>query len=210
MIDSTRYPVPAGRCSADDTVDRSRFICDLTRAATTDDAQAFVREIEATYPDATHHCWAFVVGPPGSTSHVGMSDDGEPHGTAGRPMLTVLLHSGIGEIVAVVTRYYGGTKLGTGGLARAYAAAVQAALTGLPTTERVEYASLVIVVSYAHLSPVRHLLAGFEAVVANEDFGEHVTVTLRVPRMHLYALRMAVGNITSGQAIFPDDTQPSA
>lgn len=210
MVDTTRYPVPDGRCRAEETVDRSRFICELARAATPDEAQAFVREIQATYPDATHHCWAFVAGAPGSTSRVGMSDDGEPHGTAGRPMLTVLLHSGIGEIVAVVTRYYGGTKLGTGGLVRAYSASVQAALSELVTAERVEFATLRVVLTWTYLSAVRHVLGSFEAVADSEDYGEQVTLGLRVPREHLDRLRSAIGNATSGQAIFPDDARPSA
>jgi putative IMPACT (imprinted ancient) family translation regulator len=98
-----RYPIPADRARAEDLIDRSRFICSVARAETAADAQAFIREISAEFPDATHHCWAYVAGPPGSTTHIGMSDDGEPHGTAGRPMLTVLLHANLGEVVAVVT-----------------------------------------------------------------------------------------------------------
>src|SRR6185437_606076 len=104
----------------------------IARVSTPDEAQLLVRELDVEFSDATHNCWAYVAGPPGSTSRVGMSDAGEPHGTAGRPMLTVLLHSGVGEIAAVVTRYYGGTKLGTGGLVKAYGGSVQLALESLP------------------------------------------------------------------------------
>ncbi|NLG62975.1 MAG: hypothetical protein GX539_12100, partial [Candidatus Cloacimonetes bacterium] len=100
-------------------VQRSRFIATLAHAPDVESARAFIEEVRAEFPDATHNCWAFVAGPPGSTSHVGFSDAGEPHGTAGRPMLDVLLHSGIGEVAAVVTRYFGGVKLGKGGLVRA-------------------------------------------------------------------------------------------
>src|SRR4051812_21661975 len=118
-----RYPIPAARHRAELTIERSRFICTIAHAAEPDDAHAFIREMNAEFGDATHNCWAFVAGPPGDTNRIGMSDDGEPHGTAGRPMLTVLTHSGVGDIVAVVTRYYGGTKLGTGGLVKAYGGA---------------------------------------------------------------------------------------
>ncbi len=165
-----------------------------------------IRSMNAEFPDATHNCWAYVIGAPGSTARIGMSDDGEPHGTAGRPMLTVLLHSGIGEIVAVVTRYYGGTKLGTGGLVRAYSAAVQAALEALTTIERVEYAEVSVVFGYDRISAVLHLLPTYEAVVTTEAFTESVTMSLRVPRQHETALRAALGNATQGQAVFPDVT----
>src|SRR4051812_15595551 len=96
---TSRYPVPEARHRTTQTIERSRFICTLARAETVEDAQGFIREMSDEFPDASHNCWAYVVGAPGSTGRVGMSDAGEPHGTAGRPMLTVLLHSGVGEIV---------------------------------------------------------------------------------------------------------------
>ena len=107
------------------------------------------------FPDATHNCWAYVAGPPASTGRVGMSDAGEPHGTAGRPMLTVLLHSGVGEIAAVVTRYYGGIKLGTGGLVKAYGGAVLAALEALPRVERIDYVDAALSIG-GHALPLRY------------------------------------------------------
>ncbi|HEX4932653.1 MAG TPA: YigZ family protein, partial [Gemmatimonadaceae bacterium] len=109
MAPPDRYPVPAERVRAELVIERSRFICTMGRAETSEAAHAFVKEVQGEFADATHNCWAFVAGAPGSTARIGMSDDGEPHGTAGRPMLTVLMHSGVGEVVAVVTRYFGGT-----------------------------------------------------------------------------------------------------
>ena len=157
----SRYPVPAGVHRTEQVIQRSRFVATLGPAATVDEAVAFVRAVAAEFADATHNCWAYLVGPPGSTGRVGMSDAGEPHGTAGRPMLTALLHSGVGDVAAVVTRYYGGTKLGTGGLVRAYGGAVQAALAALPRGERVEYVELAVAVEYAHVSAVQQLLERF-------------------------------------------------
>ena len=104
-----------------ETIQRSRFITTVSHAPAPTPAHEFVKQIRDEFPDATHNCWAFASGPSGSTSHVRFSDDGEPHNTAGKPMLNTLLHRGVGEIVAVCTRYYGGAKLGTGGLSRAYA-----------------------------------------------------------------------------------------
>ncbi|MGD9326788.1 MAG: YigZ family protein, partial [Desulfobacterales bacterium] len=105
------YKIPAKLYRTEETIKRSRFIATVARAFTEEDAKAFISIIKNEFPDATHNCWAYVAGPPGDTARIGMSDDGEPHGTAGKPILTALLHSEIGEIVAVVTRYFGGTKL---------------------------------------------------------------------------------------------------
>lgn len=196
----SRYPVPAGRHRTQVTIERSRFICTVVRAASTEEAQAFVREMNAEFPDATHNCWAYVVGPPGSTGRVGMSDDGEPHGTAGRPMLTVLLHSGLGDVAAVVTRYYGGVKLGTGGLVKAYGGAVQQALETLSRTERVELVELVVTIGYAAIDTVRQLLPAHEAELVGEAYGEEVTYRLRLPDANADALRAAVLDATRGQA----------
>ena len=119
-----------------EVVRRSRFSATLGPAPDPDGAQAFIRSVRQSFPDATHHAWAYVVGPPASTAQVGMSDDGEPHGIAGRPILNVLLHSGIGDVVAVITRYFGGVKLGMGGLSRAYAGVVARGIEALPTIDR--------------------------------------------------------------------------
>ncbi len=121
-------------------------------------ARAPSPQVSAEFADANHNCWAYVVGPPGSTREIGMSDDGEPHGTAGRPMLNVLLHSGVGDMVAVVTRYFGGVLLGTGGLVKAYSGGVQLALASLPVVERVPRADLTVVLDYSAITPLQRLL----------------------------------------------------
>lgn len=183
----------------EESIERSRFICTVQRTITPEDAQAFIREMNAEYPDATHNCWAYVAGPPGSSDRIGMSDDGEPHGTAGRPMLTVLVHSGVGEISAVVTRYYGGTKLGTGGLVKAYGGAVQLALATLRRAERVDYVNVQVTVGYPNIAAMQHLLPGVEADVLSEEYGVDVHYTLRLPRQNVVALRSAVADATHGE-----------
>ena len=147
------YLVPVGLQRAEHVVSRSRFITSLARAPTPKAAHAFVEQIRDEFPGATHHCWAFVAGFPGSTTHVGLSDAGEPKGTGGRPMLTVLLHSGIGEVVAVSSRWFGGTKLGTGGLARAYAEGVSQVLEALATEPKVRRAAARLVAEVRTRSP---------------------------------------------------------
>ncbi len=203
--DPVRYLVPAQRHEAECTIERSRFLCTLTRASSVAEAHAFVRDMQQGYTNATHHCWAFVVGPPGSTSHIGLSDDGEPHGTAGRPMLTVLLHASVGEIAAVVTRWYGGVKLGTGGLARAYSGAVQEAMASLPTTWRVDERELAIVLHYELVTPVQLLFASLEVICDNQTYAEQVTYHVRVPRDREAELRARLADLSRGQALVVAD-----
>jgi uncharacterized YigZ family protein len=198
---SSRYRIPARPHRAEEVIQKSRFITALAHAPTAEAAQAFLAGIREEFPDATHHCWAFVAGPPGDTASIGMSDDGEPHGTAGRPMLTALLHSGVGEIVAVCTRYYGGTKLGTGGLSRAYSGGVNLALETLPTEEKVERTTLRLEVDYEYVDPLRRLLEEVEAVVEGEEYGEAVRYRVAVPKEAVEALSERLAGITRGKAV---------
>ena len=195
----TRYPVPAGRHRVAEEISRSRFITTMARVESVESAAAFVEDVRREFADATHHCWAYVVGPPGDTGRVGMSDDGEPHGTAGRPMLTMLLHSGVGDVAAVVTRYYGGTKLGTGGLVRAYSGGVQKALVTMPRGEHVEWTTIEIVVSYAAVSAMQQIFPAFEAEVVAERYEADVWYQVRLPAASVAGLRAAVLDATRGQ-----------
>ncbi len=117
MSDNKKYKVPSGSITEEQKIKRSRFITSIARANNINKAKEFIETISTKYSDATHNCYAFIAGNPYSTTDIGFGDDGEVTGTAGKPMLGVLQHKKIGEIVVVVTRYYGGVKLGTGGLA---------------------------------------------------------------------------------------------
>jgi uncharacterized YigZ family protein len=192
--------VPAGRVRVEDRVHNSRFIATLARATTADEARALVAALRDEFPDATHHCSAFVAGPPGSTASVGSSDDGEPAGTAGRPMLSVLLNCGVGEVAVVVTRYFGGVKLGKGGLVRAYSGAVQHALREARTAERVETRALRIDIPYAHVDAVRRALEQHGATIDDETFEGAVTLCVRVGEDRVDALTQALADATAGAA----------
>ncbi len=200
MTETSRYDVPAGITRVEETIDRSRFITTIGHAPTVGDARAFVAGLREEFRDATHNCWAFVVGPPGDTSRVGMSDDGEPHGTAGHPMLNVLLHSGVGDVVAVVTRYYGGTKLGRGGLVRAYGGGVKRALERLPRRELVSTTTLDVAVDYAAADAVRRSLPQYEAESLTVEFAECVAIRVRLPDEQVGAFREALAAMTNGGA----------
>ncbi len=204
-----RYMVPAGEHRVSCEIDRSRFITTLARAKTADDARALVARLREEFPDATHHCWAFVVGPPGSTANIGMSDDGEPHGTAGRPMLNVLLHGPVGDVAAVVTRYFGGTLLGKGGLVRAYSGGVSDALATLPVVERVRRARVQVEIEYGRVDTVRRLLPTLDATVAAEEFSSTVGYRIELPVSRIEAARRALLDATAGDLVFePLDEDP--
>jgi uncharacterized YigZ family protein len=199
-----RYPIPAQRHRAEEEILRSRFITTLAYTPTVEDARAFIAEVSAEFSDASHNCWAYVVGSPGSTGQIGMSDDGEPHGTAGRPMLTVLLHSGIGDICAVVTRYFGGTLLGKGGLVKAYSGGVQLALSTLPTIERVPKARLEIVIEYSAITLFKRMLPDYEVEVLEEEYGTDASFRVQLPIEQVEAFTEAVTSLTNGLALIEE------
>jgi uncharacterized YigZ family protein len=129
-----------------------------------------------------------------------MSDAGEPHGTAGRPMLDVLLGSGLGDVAAVVTRYYGGTKLGRGGLVRAYGGTVQLALRTIARGEYVPTVELSLEIDYAAVAPLRGTLQSFEATILSEEYAERVRLSVSLPEERAAAFREALAGLTGGRA----------
>lgn len=204
---SPRYRVPAGEHRVEQEVERSRFITTLAPAPTLDAARAQIERARAALPDATHHCWAYVVGPPGSTACIGLSDDGEPHGTAGRPMLNALLHSDIGDVCAVVTRFFGGTLLGKGGLVRAYTGGVVEALRTLPTREKVRRATVRVEVEYGRYEALRRALPAHEAEVLAEQWESTVGLRVRLPVERVAELERAALDLTAGDCLFEREAE---
>ena len=194
--------LPEGGLHRDELIiQRSRFLVSLAHTPCQITAKAFIQRIQTTFPDATHNCWAFAAGPPGDTAQVGYSDDGEPHGTAGRPMLTVLLHGGVGEVTAVVTRYFGGIKLGTGGLVRAYQQLVKLGLETLPVREHRQLMAMELVIDYSHVTPILRLLPQFFATVTHEAFAADVTYVVTLPEDQGEAFARAVTECTAGAVL---------
>ena len=199
------YRVPAAVAEVEDVVRRSRFVTRAGRATSREEAVRFVRETRVRVPGATHYCWAYNAGEPGSTAQVGMSDAGEPHGTAGRPMLHTLLHSGVGEVVVVCARYYGGVKLGKGGLARAYAGGVKRVLEVCPTVEKVEGRAVVVTVAYDAVRRVDRVLEELGATVNERTFGEDVHYRILCPSHRMEDLALAIAEVTGGRGRVAED-----
>lgn len=174
------YPVPAGPVDAEIVITKSRFLAALRPADTRAAALAALDEIRAAHPDATHHCYAYLVGSPQS-GQAAMSDDGEPSGTAGRPIFSVIGHKGVGDVLVVVTRYFGGVKLGAGGLVRAYSAAAEAVLSQMVVVDKVEKARVTLQLDFAHEQPLRLWCARRGASIEEVDYEETVRVRLAVP-----------------------------
>lgn len=194
----SRYRIPKGRHRVETRASNSRFITTVASASTVKEAQAFIREIREEMPDATHHVYAFKVGYGASVSE-GMSDDGEPSGTSGPPALAVLRGADLGDTVLVITRYFGGTKLGTGGLVAAYGAAAKAALTTLETEEKVTRHRYELRIPYALREPVVRLLGEHEGTLEHESFEADVTLTYWIPEEWEGALADAVRDLSAGR-----------
>lgn len=196
-----RYMIPASTYRVEEEIKKSRFITTIAHTQSVAEARLFIDTIREEFSNASHNCWAYVIGAPGSTDRVGMSDDGEPHGTAGRPMLHTLSHADVGDVSVVVTRYFGGTLLGKGGLVKAYSGGVQLALEGMPQTEHVPSTELDIVVEYSVLTPIQRVIPDFEAQILNEDFAADITLRVKMPNEQVDAFSEAITNMTNGDAL---------
>lgn len=193
---TSRFLVPEATASRPHktwlTIRKSRFLTQTCHCPTIESAREFIALIKSANPDATHNCWAYLAGPPGDSARVGSSDDGEPHGTAGRPMLNVLLHCGAGQLCAVVSRWFGGIKLGTGGLVRAYQDSVRENLGSLPLVWNIRRENLRIRAEYSYLDRLRQLLARHEARIENETYGSRVEIDAAVPEDAAAELKTAL------------------
>ncbi|WP_434357751.1 YigZ family protein [Parasalinivibrio latis] len=185
-------------------IKKSHFITYLAHTPGTEAAKQFVHDIKLKHADARHNCWAFVAGRPEDSMKWGFSDDGEPSGTAGKPILAQLSGSGVGEITAVVTRYYGGIRLGTGGLVKAYGGGVQQALKLIETREKLMTRFVTLRCEYAHMAVVESLQSAFEAVQVESEFSHNVKMTLEVDARRVDEFKSLLVNRSGGQVTFTD------
>ncbi len=183
------YPIPASNQQFDLEIKRSRFITSVGHVQDKPQAKQFIAGIRAEFPDANHHCWAIVAGQPDDIYQQDQSDDGEPRGTAGRPMLNVLQHSGLGNTAVVVTRYFGGIKLGTGGLVRAYTQSVSEALIGLKTDRTYIKDELKIEMPYAGLDRFEHWLQQTNTTITHKEFLQSIILTVETPKSEFNQLK---------------------
>lgn len=185
----------AGPVHSELVIKKSRFLGRVEPVAGREQAVARVQELWAEHPDARHICWALMAG-----GHSAANDDGEPSGTAGRPMLEVLRHQELEGVLATVVRYFGGVKLGAGGLVRAYTDAVAQALLGAERVPLIRTRVLQVTVPYAFEGAVRRELDAHGAVLEQVQHGVDVELTLEVPEDRAESLRSQVDDVCQGRA----------
>lgn len=191
------YPIPAREARAEILVVNSRFIATASPVFTVEAARTFIARIKTEFADATHNVPVFLVGHGASvTAH--SSDDGEPSGTAGRPALAVLAGSGLGDVAVVITRYFGGTKLGTGGLVRAYSDAVRAVLQVLPRARKVPTHTVMMVLPYNWFERVQLLIQQHGGKILDQAFAIDVTITAQFSTERFPAFQSALQETSHG------------
>ncbi|MGY5958993.1 IMPACT family protein [Kosakonia sp. BK9b] len=190
--------IPAAPVTFSEEIKKSRFITLLAHTDGVEAAKAFVEAVRTEHPDARHHCVAWVAGQPDDSQQLGFSDDGEPSGTAGKPMLAQLMGSGVGEITAVVVRYYGGVLLGTGGLVKAYGGGVQQALNQLTTARKMPLTEYTLCCDYAQLAGVETLLGQFEGKIVASEYQASVCLRVALPHSRLQAFSARLADFSRG------------
>lgn len=199
MTSKQPYLIPAEALHRTEiVVVNSRFITSIAPAPTVDEAKAFLKMLHDAMPDANHHVYAFRVGY-GSSVIEGMSDAGEPSGTAGPPVLAVLRGTEIGDVIVVVTRYFGGTKLGTGGLVRAYSDAAREGLSTLKTELKLARTVLGIDISYSLYDQMKRLISTYNGEILDETFTDRITVMARFVSEEVEGFSLGLRDLSNGQ-----------
>jgi len=189
------YETPSKKQRFESEIKRSRFITTVAKVSDKQQALHFITAQKKEMPDASHHCWAMIAGPPDDIYQQDQSDDGEPKGTAGKPMLNVLRHSGLGNIAVVVTRYFGGIKLGTGGLVRAYTQAVTDPLKTLTTETAYIRTEITLELPYSAFDTFVHWLQKTNVDIVDKQFQQSIVLTVHVPDSERHKLQQELSTL---------------
>jgi uncharacterized YigZ family protein len=195
---SKPYTVPLAEIRREHVVVNSKFIATLAPVFSIDEARAFMARIRKEFADATHNVPAYIIGG-GNTVTEYFSDDGEPAGTSGRPALTVLRGSGLGDVALVITRYFGGTLLGTGGLVKAYTESAQLVVNAVGRGQRIPVHQALLAIPYNLLERVRQLSARHYGEIIAEDFAGDITMTLQFPVSEFDAFQLGLRELSAGK-----------
>lgn len=193
------YNVIAESYTIEEEIKKSRFITVLFPCGSETELKSALTNLKLEYPDARHYCWAYVAAEPGNDVLCGSTDDGEPSGSAGRPMLSVLQGGDIGEIGAVVIRYFGGTKLGVGGLVRAYTAGIKRSIPQLVTKVKQLRDCTTFICDYSQLPDIEYLLDKYDCVIESKAFTAQVELVVAVPKSKKLQLIQSISTLTQGQ-----------
>jgi len=186
---SSIYAVPAVSGEKTLTIRKSRFIAVVMPVNNRAEAMERLAALRQRYSDARHYCWAYLLGDPSGSCDAALNDDGEPAGTAGKPILNVLRHKGVGDVMLVVVRYFGGIKLGAGGLTRAYSAAAEAVMADLRTRQKEPMSRVALYGDFSAEQAIRHWADSHDLVAGEAVYGERVCLPLTLPERLLDALQ---------------------
>ncbi len=175
------FSIPSSKKQTEITIKKSRFIATAFYVDAREQAIKNIEDSRHSFPDAGHHCWAYLIGSPSNPDLMAMSDDGEPTGTAGKPILNVLQRKRIGNILVVVSRYFGGIKLGAGGLVRAYSGATQTVIDALPLTKFVPKVQIRLSVDFSQEQNLRHWLSTRQLILSEAVYQEQVNCLVELP-----------------------------
>lgn len=192
------YTVPLTEIRREQMVMNSKFIATLAPAFSIDEARAFMARIRKEFADASHNVPVYIIGG-GNTVTEYFSDDGEPAGTSGKPALAVLRGSGLGDAALVITRYFGGTLLGTGGLVKAYTESAQLVVNAVGRGQRIPIHVVMLVIPYNLLERVRLLSARHRGEILGEDFAGDITLTIQIPVSDFDAFQLGLRELSSGK-----------
>ena len=170
-------------------IKKSEFITYAYPVTSREQAMFHVEQLREQYADARHHCWAYIIGDPDNTTSAGFDDDGEPNGTAGRPILNVLQHKSIGNVIIIVVRYFGGIKLGAGGLTRAYAGSAQAAVDEMVLRPYVPMAQVQILAEFATEAQCRYVVESLKGSIDDVNYSKQVTLTVTIAEQDIESLK---------------------
>lgn len=188
---------PLNTAQTEIEIKKSRFISFAKKANSRQEALAFIDELKQLYPDARHICWGYVIGDPNNSTNSGCNDDGEPSGTAGKPILAQINYSNTGNVVVAVVRYFGGIRLGAGGLVRAYRESAQTALLALDTEEFVPQEEIVIELPFNEENTIRQLISSFDGELVSSEYSSVVTLTALLPSSKVTELELSLSNMIS-------------
>ena len=170
-------------------IKKSAFIAYAYPVTSREQAMFHVEQLREKYPDARHWCWAYIIGDPNNTTSAGFDDDGEPNGTAGRPILNVLQHKSIGNVIIIVVRYFGGIKLGAGGLTRAYAGSAQAAVEEMTLCPYVPMLQVQIKAGFATEAQCRYVVERLNGSIDDVTYDQQVRLTVTIAEQNIDTLR---------------------
>lgn len=195
------YNILASQLFFEEEIKKSRFLTFWSPAQGKQAAMDFLAEIKLQHKEARHHCWAYIGGSPKDSVNMGCSDDGEPKGTAGKPMLAVLQGTDVGEMVAVVVRYSGGIKLGTGGLVRAYSNGLQQLANTLPIVEKRFFEQFTLQCDYAQMATIEYLLSTLSARIIEINYQQQIDAVIEVDTQQVAEFKQKLQSLMQGQVI---------